>query len=236
MRIPQFELETRPVAAGRCFIEDTVVIADELVAIRVDDVLDPDYAASLADHLTCGIHYERDEIGDTKRVSRARRLGDMPDSPIATAAAPDMTALDALDMFVSPWWLDQLSRWLGQPLEVLRPTTPYRMDVGDYVDPHDDCPAPEYRLSVVCNFTADWTSGDGGETVVGLVEDVVEYDDSDWFFSLKKWTLRPETRQLAPRFNSALLLPLAPTRAHAVRPVQRGSRISITTLYGGIER
>lgn len=108
------------------------------------------------------------------------------------------------------------------------------MSAGDFVDPHDDCPAPEYRISASLNLTADWRDSDGGTTVIGLVDRVEEYDHPDWPIPLSRWTLRSEKHTFTPRFNSALLLPLSPRRAHAVLPVTRGPRYSITTLYGTV--
>ena len=142
-------------------------------------------------------------------------------------------ALAGLDLLTSPGWLEALTEWFGVPIEVLRSPTPYRLDARDHIDPHDDCPAPEYVLSVSLNLTHGWRPSDGGQTIVGLVESVEEYDD-DWLGSLKRWHIGDEQHVLPPVFNSALLLPLSPRRAHAVRTVTHGPRYSITTLYGSV--
>ena len=234
MHTPQFDQDGRPPGIGNCVIEEVVCLDGEIAAVRVRDLLADDYARALGDHLHNRIVYEQDIIGDTKQVSRAARSDDMPDSPIVTTAPATPVARAALKLLSDPWWLRQLSRWTGSELQVLRPSTPYRMEAGDFVDPHDDCPAPEYRMSVSLNLTPDWQEFDGGPTVVGLVDRVEEYDHPDWPIPLSRWTLGSEKHTLTPQFNSALLLPLSPHRAHAVLPVRRGPRYSITTLYGTV--
>ncbi|MEU6559123.1 2OG-Fe(II) oxygenase [Nocardia nova] len=234
MHTPEFDQDGRPPGIGNCVIEEVVCLDGELAAVRVRDLLADDYARALGDHLHNRIVYEQDIIGDTKQVSRAARSDDMPDSPIVTTAPATPVARAALKLLSDPWWLRQLSRWTGSELQVLRPSTPYRMDADDFVDPHDDCPAPEYRMSVSLNLTPDWQESDGGPTVVGLVDRVEEYDHPDWPIPLSRWTLGSKKRTLNPQFNSALLLPLSPHRAHAVLPVRRGPRYSITTLYGTV--
>jgi hypothetical protein len=229
---PVFDLASRPAGVGACAVTEAVGFDGQLAAVRVEHFLTDDYAQALAEHLATRIVYEPDHIGDTKRAGRAARTGDMPDSPLVTRGAADPVATAAMGIFAGPWLLGQLEGWFRRPLRVLRPTTPYRMDMGDFIDPHDDYPAPEYRLSISCNLTRRWTAGDGGQTVVGVVDRVEEYDDPEWFFPLERWTLRPGAKELVPMFNSLLLLPLDATRGHAVRRVNRGPRYSLTTLYG----
>ena len=144
----------------------------------------------------------------------------------------DPLAASAFSLFSSDWFLGHLGAWVGTPVRVLRPSAPYRLDPGDYIAAHDDYAAPEHRVSVACNLTRGWAQGDGGETVVGAVENVQEYEDPDYFFPLKIWTLAPGEHSVRPKFNSALLLLLGDDRAHAVRTVVRNHRYSITTLYG----
>jgi Rps23 Pro-64 3,4-dihydroxylase Tpa1-like proline 4-hydroxylase len=121
---------------------------------------------------------------------------------------------------------------MGLPLRVLRPPTPYRMDPGDYVRPHDDRAAPEFRLSLACCLTPEGLGSKGGETRVGPVESVTEYEHPDFFFPLKKWTLRPISQVIPPVFNSVLILVLSNETAHEVSEVTGAPRYSITTLYG----
>ncbi|WP_155240240.1 2OG-Fe(II) oxygenase [Nocardia seriolae] len=227
------DIRSKPPELGPCTHSDTVILGGRIVALRIDDFFDDRTAHALANCLG-HLAYERDEIAAQKRVNRAMRHGDLPDDPLIHSenAPGHRHALEALSIFESPWLLNELERTLGISLRVLRPATPYRMDVADYIEPHDDHPAPEYRLSLACNLTRDWKIGDGGETVVGLVDTVTEFDDPEFFFPLKRWTLQPEQRVLTPVFNSVLALPLSPDHAHAVRPVLRSSRFSITTLYG----
>ncbi|WP_280369738.1 2OG-Fe(II) oxygenase [Nocardia wallacei] len=224
---------TKPPELGPCTLGDTVALAGKLVALRIDHFFSDRTAYLLAETLD-HLRYERDEIADQKRVNRAVRRGDLPDDPLVYADdAPESDCLlDALSVFESPWLISRFAQILEVPLQVLRPPTPYRMDTADYIGPHDDHPAPEYRLSVACNLTRDWRPGDGGETVVGLVDTVTEFEDPAFPFPLKRWTFQAEQRFLAPVFNTALLLPLSPDHAHAVRPVLRRKRFSITTLYG----
>ncbi|WP_084460558.1 2OG-Fe(II) oxygenase [Nocardia kruczakiae] len=228
------ELRNLPPGAGQWSIEDMVRLCGEFAAVRILNFLPSEHARSLADHLTADIVYERDEIGDTKRANRASRSGEMPNSPLVTTSPASPPALAGLNFLTSPGWLERLSGWFGQPIQVLRPPTPYRLDARDYVDPHDDCPAPEYTLSVSLNLTDGWRPSDGGETVVGLVDHVEEYDHPEWFMPLNRWHIGDERHVVTPTFNSALLLPLSPRRAHAVRTVTHGPRYSITTLYGSV--
>ncbi|WP_067682389.1 2OG-Fe(II) oxygenase [Nocardia miyunensis] len=209
------------------------MIDGHVVAIRIEDFFSPDAARTLTRCLH-RLSYERDEIADQKRVSRAARDGDLPDAAlIASAETPEMTrAVEILNVFENPWLIARFDELIGARLRVLRPPTPYRMECGDFIQPHDDHPSPEYRLSVACNLTEQWRPPDGGETVVGLVDTVAEFEHPEFFFPLKRLTLRRETRTLTPIFNSALLLPLTPAHAHAVQSVHTGPRFSITTLYG----
>ncbi len=229
----QTDLGARPPQIGAFRFAEPVAVGGRVVAIRVEDFFAPDLAQALADYLD-HLVYERDDIADQKHASRAVRQGELPDDPLLEAAgAPaGQLAHDALAVFEHPWLIGQFEQHLGTPLRVLRPPTPYRLDVADFIEPHDDHPAPEYRLSVACNLTTGWRPDDGGETVVGLVDAVTEFDDPYFPFPLKNWAFGTDTRTLAPRFNSALLLPLSDRHAHAVRPVRRGIRYSITTLYG----
>lgn len=233
MQPPHTDTAAKPHQFGMFRPTETVRIDNQVAAIRIEDF----FSEQTAHTLTTGLShlvYERDDIADTKRVSRAARAGDLPDAPlIRPSDAPDMPQLlDTLSLFESPWLISELEEFTGRPLRVLRPPAPYRMDPDDRIAPHDDHAAPEYRLSLACNLTRGWQPHDGGETVIGLVDTVVEFDDPDFFFPLKKWTLEPGARTLMPIFNSALLLFLSPLHAHAVRPVRRGPRFSITTLYG----
>ncbi|GAA1600371.1 hypothetical protein GCM10009764_25250 [Nocardia ninae] len=211
-----------------------VPLGDRVGAVRVEQFFNDQATALLTPFLHGDLVYERDEIGDQKLVSRASRQGDLPDDPLVqrSSTLDADSALAVLNTFGSSWFIEQLGDWLNTPLRMLRPPTPYRMDVGDYVEPHDDHPSPEFRLSVTYNLTANWQPGDGGETVVGLVEAVTEFDHPDFPFPLKTWTLGTGAQSLEPVFNSVLLLPLSDEQAHAVRPVRRASRYSITTLYG----
>ncbi|MGW0325547.1 2OG-Fe(II) oxygenase [Nocardia sp. NPDC003183] len=234
MRLAEFDLTASPVEVGECVIGDVARLDGELAAVRVCDVLSVCHAQALSRHLAEDLVYAREQIGDTKRVSRAVRQGELPDSPIVTRRPPLPDASSALALFTEQWWLEQLSQWFDAPLEVLRPPSPYRMDAGDYVRPHDDCPAPEFRLSVTFNLTQWWRPEHGGETSVGTVGHVAEFDDPEWYFPRKVWTMGRQRQSFVPQFNSALLLPLSPSRVHEVLPVTQGPRYSITTLYGTV--
>jgi len=237
-RIPQFTAGDRPGSVGECRVGETVVLADGSVgAIRVEDFFADAAAQALHAFLCRAVVYERDDIGVTKRASRGARDGELPDDPLLTSAGAvnDGTRRDAeaaMAVFSSAWFVENLSSWLDVPLEVLRPSTPYRLAPQDFISPHDDYPAPEFRLSVAANLTLDAGADDGGETFVGLVDRVEEYDWDDFFFPLKRWTLRSGERTLRPRFNSLLLIPLSGEHAHGVRAITGGHRYSITTLYG----
>jgi hypothetical protein len=232
---PYFDPVGKPAVVGYCEPAEVVVMDDEEVgAIRVENFFTEPAALALYRHLSERIVYERDDIGTTKRSSRGARAGEMPDDPLvcSTDGPVDSMAEAALGVFSDPWLIRCLEPWLACSLRVLRPPTPYRLAAGDFIDPHDDCAAPEYQLSIACNLTRESSEDSGGETIVGLVDHVEEYDDPGFFFPLKKWTLKPGERVLQPLFNSILLLPLSECRAHAVRLVQDKSRYSITTLYG----
>ncbi|WP_431953311.1 2OG-Fe(II) oxygenase [Nocardia lijiangensis] len=234
MQQPFFSTHGKPPELGECRTTSVVTLRERIGAVRVEQVFSEDATTALASFLQNDLVYERDEIGDQKLVNRASRQGEMPDDPLvhrATASTAE-AALAVLGVFGSAWFIEQLEKWLSTPLRVLRPPTPYRMDVGDHIEPHDDHPSSEFRLSVTYNLTADWQIGDGGETVIGDVAAVTEFEDPDFPLPLKKWTLAPGAQSLTPVFNSALLLPLSCEQAHAVRPVQRAARFSITTLYG----
>lgn len=205
-----------------------------IAAVRIEEFFSAEAARALSDHLMHGLVYERDEIDDQKRTNRAARTGDLPSSPLMLlgGSAGDPLTEAALGAFTSDWLITQLGRWVGLPLRVLRPPVPYRMDPGDYVRPHDDRAAPEFRLSLACCLTPEDLGSKGGETVVGLVESVAEYEHPDFFFPLKKWTLQTGAQVMPPVFNSALLLVLTEEFAHEVREVTAAPRYSITTLYG----
>jgi len=232
-RLPHFSVDSRPDSVGACRVGEGAVLTDGTVgAVRIENFFTEAAAKALHAFLSTSVVFERDDIGETKRASRASRAGELPDDPIRTTSdASQEEAWDALATFGSDWFIENLSRWIGVPLRVLRPSTPYRLVAGDYIDPHDDYPAPEYRLSVACNLTPNGGGSEGGETYVGLVDTVEEYDGDD-FFPLKRWRLKPGERTLQPVFNSLLLLPLSAGHAHAVRRVTTGPRHSITTLYG----
>jgi hypothetical protein len=233
---PHFIEKGKPAELGSCKVTDVVAHDDAgVAAVRVEEFFTDDAARALTDYVTNHLVYERDEIGAEKRVNRATRVADTPDAALAHnhLGGPSRLAAAAMEALTGRWLVEQLAAWLCTPLRVLRPSTPYRLDVGDYIGPHDDRGAPEYRLSVACNLTPGWARGDGGETVVGLIERVEEYDHQDYFFPLKRWTFKRDGQAvLPPVFNSALLLVLADDRAHAVEAVQRTARYSVTTLYG----
>lgn len=230
---PRFAESGRPAHVGACRPAETVSLPDAgLGAIRIEDFFTPEAAKHLSSHLIDQIVYERDEIDDQKLTSRAARDGELPDSPLRYQGVPDPVAQAALAVFEGAWFIEQLENWLDRPLCVLRPSTPYRLDPGDYINAHDDRASDEFRLSVTCALTPDSIGSRGGETVVGLVDTVTEYEHPDFFFPLKKWTFQPGVRALTPRFNSLLLIPLEDDHAHAVRTVREAPRYSITTLYG----
>lgn len=236
VELPQFLLNDKPDLVGDCRTTEAVILDDgTLGAVRIEGFFADSAAKSIHDLLANGVVYERDDIGDTKRANRAAREGDLPDDPIRVAMIGDKSydeAWEALTVFEGDWFLEQLGLWLGLPLRVLRPSTPYRLDVGDYVDPHDDYPAPEYRLSVAYNLSMFSDQYRGGATAIGLVDSVEEYDHDDFFFPLKRWALKAGEQTLRPVFNSLLLIPLSGSHAHAVRTVTDGPRYSVTTLYG----
>ncbi len=233
MRLPQFENAGRPACIGQCLPTDAVRLDDTRFAVvRVEEFFTEVSAYALSEYLASGLEYERDEIDDQKRTNRAVRIGDLPDSPFKMHRQPDSLAEAALNVFAGPWFVSQLETWLGAPLRILRPMTPYRLDPGDYISPHDDRAAPEFRLSVSCSLTPAKAGSKGGETVVGLVDKVEEYEHPDFFFPLKRWSLKPGSRALMPMFNSVLLITLTDSYAHAVREVGCAPRYSITTLYG----
>ena len=232
---PRFREDDRPPYAGRCQPADVVCLDGcGVAAVRLEEFFSAGAARVLCDHLVNRIAYERDEIDDQKRTNRAMRTGDLPGSALKLqgGAVSDPVAEAALGVLTSDWLVTQLGHWMGMRLGVLRPPTPYRLDPGDYIRPHDDRAAPEFRLSVSCCLTPEDLGSEGGETVVGLVESVSEYDHPEFYFPLKRWSLRPGAKVLPPVFNSALLLVLSDENAHEVREVTRASRYSITTLYG----
>lgn len=233
--LPRFAEAGRPSCAGRCQVTDVTCLAGPgVAAVRVEDFLTADAAGALSDHLMHRLVYERDQIDDQKLTNRAARAGDLPDSALKTAGdtASAPLAEAALSVFTSDWLIRQLARWMGLPLRVLRPPVPYRMDPGDYVRPHDDRAAPEFRLSLAYCLTPEALGSKGGETRIGLIESVTEYEHPDFFFPLKKWTLRPGSQVMPTVFNSALLLVLSDETAHEVHEVAGAPRYSITTLYG----
>jgi hypothetical protein len=233
--LPRFDQAGRPACVGRCRPADAVMLDGlGIAAVRIEEFLTAEAARALSDHLMYRLVYERDEIDDQKRTKRAARTGDLPSSPLMLlgGSADDPLAEAALSAFTSNWLIAQLARWMGLPLRVLRPPVPYRMDPGDYVRPHDDRAAPEFRLSLACCLTPEDLGSKGGETAVGLVESVTEYEHPDFFFPLKRWSLQPGAQVMHPVFNSALLLVLTEEAAHEVREVIEAPRYSITTLYG----
>lgn len=232
---PRFTEADRPSCMGNCKVTDAVRLDGAgVAAVRVEEFLAAEAAVALRDHLMHRLVYERDQIDDQKMTNRAARVGDLPDSAPKTmdGTAGDPLAEAALGVFTSDWLVGELARWIGLPLRVLRPPTPYRMDPGDYVRPHDDRAAPEFRLSVAYCLTPDDLGSRGGETRIGLIESVTEYEHPDFFFPLKKWTLRPGSQVMPTVFNSALLLVLSDETAHEVHEVAGAPRYSITTLYG----
>ena len=234
-QIPHFPPQGRPPEAGTCHVSDVVTHPQlGVVAVQLSSVFTVAAADALSDYLRSRLVYERYEIGEQKLTNRASRHDDAPDSPLVIHGSEpiDPLAASAFSLFSSDWFLGHLGAWVGTPVRVLRPSAPYRLDPGDYIAAHDDYAAPEHRVSVACNLTRGWAQGDGGETVVGAVENVQEYEDPDYFFPLKIWTLAPGEHSVRPKFNSALLLLLGDDRAHAVRTVVRNHRYSITTLYG----
>jgi 2OG-Fe(II) oxygenase superfamily len=235
MPLPRFEEAGRPPHVGRCTPTDVVVLGgSDIAAVRVEEFFTAEAAQALSDHLMHRLVYERDEIDDQKRTSRAARTGDLPGSPLRVlgSSTSDPLAEAALNAFTSEWLIAQLACWMGLPLRVLRPPSPYRMDPGDYVRPHDDRAAPEFRLSLAYCLTPEDLGSKGGETVVGLVESVSEYEHPDFFFPLKRWSLQPGAHVMPPVFNSVLMLVLTEHAAHEVREVAEAPRYSITTLYG----
>lgn len=232
---PRFREDDRPPCIGRCQPADVVCLdGTSVAAVRLEEFFTAEASQVLCDHLVNRIAYERDEIDDQKRTNRAARADDLPGSALKlrSGTVSDPVAQAALGVLTSSWLVTQLGNWMGMPLRVLRPPTPYRLDPGDYIRSHDDRAAPEFRLSVSCCLTPEDLGSEGGETVVGLVESVSEYDHPEFFFPLKRWSLRPGAKVLPPVFNSALLLVLSDENAHEVREVTRASRYSITTLYG----
>jgi len=233
MRLPQFGNAGRPACIGRCRPTDAVRLdGTGLAVVRVEEFFTEVSAHALSAYLASDLEYERDEIDDQKRANRAVRIGDLPGSPLKVHREPDPLAEAALNVFAGPWFVRQLEAWLGTSLRVLRPMTPYRLDPGDYISPHDDRAAPEFRLSVSCSLTPAEAGSKGGETVVGLVDKVEEYEHPDFFFPLKRWSLKPSAHVLMPVFNSVLLITLTDSYAHAVREVACAPRYSVTTLYG----
>jgi hypothetical protein len=232
---PQFHEDGPPPYIGRCQPVEVVRLDGSRTAVvRLEEFFAVEAARALCDHLVRRLVYERDEIDDQKRTNRAARVGDLPGSALKLrdGAVSDPVAEAALGVLSSKWLVTQLANWMGLPLRVLRPPTPYRLDPGDYIRPHDDRAAPEFRLSVSCCLTPENLGSEGGDTVVGLVESVSEYEHPEFFFPLKKLSLRSGARVLPPVFNSALLLVLSDENAHAVTEVASAPRYSITTLYG----
>lgn len=222
----------KPKVIGRFVPTRIVAIDSRVLVVRIEHFFTERVAAALARQLQNYV-YEPDLIADRKRVARAARSGDLPDDPLVRiAGAKDAPEADAaMQALTGPWviaWLEQR----GSRLRALRPPTPYRMGPGDFITPHDDCPAPEYRVSLAYNLTRGWQPGDGGETEVGLVDTVEEFEHPDFPLPVKKWTFRDGTYLLPPVFNSALVLLLSEQHAHAVVSLRRGFRYSITTLYG----
>jgi hypothetical protein len=236
--VPVFRPAGRPKVAGSCTVSEVISDPDVgIAAVRIEEVLTAEAARAVHDYVVNDIVYERDEIGQEKRAFRGARTGELPTDPFLHTGTetPGVLAQEGFAFFTSNWFVTQLSEWLGVPLTVLRPTTPYRMDPGDYIHPHDDVASPEYRLSIAYNLVPAWHEGDGGETVVGKVGAVQEYEHPDYFFPLKRWSFDPSaTSALKPVYNSALALVLRPDRAHAVNKIVRSSRYSMTTLYGDL--
>jgi hypothetical protein len=235
MPLPRFGEAGRPPHVGRCTPTDVVVLGgSDIAAVRVEHFFTAETAQALSDHLMHRLVYERDEIDDQKRTSRGARTGDLPSSALRLlgGSSSDPLAEATLNVFTSDWLIAQLGCWMGLPLRVLRPPVPYRMDPGDYVRPHDDRAAPEFRLSLAYCLTPEDLGSKGGETVVGLVESVSEYEHPDFFFPLKRWSLQPGAHVMPPVFNSVLMLVLTEHAAHEVREVAEAPRYSITTLYG----
>ena len=236
--VPVFRPAGHAGVAGHCTVSEVISDPDAgMVAVRIEEVLTAEAARAVHDYVVNDIVYERDEIGQEKRAFRAARTGELPTDPFlhTGTGTPGALAQEGFALFTSSWFVTQLSEWLAVPLTVLRPTTPYRMDPGDFIHPHDDVASPEYLLSIAYNLVPAWQGGDGGETVVGKVGTVQEYEHPDYFFPLKRWSFDPSgISTLKPVYNSALALVLRPDRAHAVNKIVRNSRYSMTTLYGDL--
>ncbi len=204
--------------------------------VQVERFLEPSFAGSLADALLQRLLYERVELGGITELWRGERtLGDAYFGELQwrERPAPEATALDAL--LSGDWVRSLVSRVAGEPLQLMRPGTPYMMKQGDRICLHDDMSDPDHRLALVLNLTRGWTREDGGLTQVGQVASVEPIPTPPEVpFQLKRWSLKDGYAELVPTFNTLTLIRTNLSMAHGVSPITcaQKTRLSIVALYG----
>ncbi len=204
--------------------------------VQLERFLEHSFASELADALLERLLFERVELGGITELWRGERtLGDAYFGQLQwrERPAPEAAALDAL--LDGDWARALVSRVAGEPLQLMRPGTPYLMKQGDRICLHDDMSDPDHRLALVLNLTRGWTRQDGGLTLVGQVASVEPIPTPPEVpFQLKRWSLKEGHAELVPTFNTLTLIRTDLALAHGVSPIisAEKSRLSIVALYG----
>lgn len=122
----------------------------------------------------------------------------------------------------------------GQTLQVVKPPTLFRMELGDRIVRHDDVLAsPLNRISVVLHLSKNWKRQFGGNTVLGYVQRSEEVHSANSAYPQHRWVFSAKRSVLVPAFNSLMVIALRKGMAHAVTPVRAHAyRVSIVCLYG----
>ena len=138
------------------------------------------------------------------------------------------------DLLTSNEFRSCLAASIGQKLQVVKPPTLFRMELGDRIVRHDDVLAtPLNRISVVLHLSRNWRRQFGGNTVLGHVQRLEEVPSAFSEYPHHRWVFSAKRSVLIPTFNSLLVIALRKGMAHAVTPVRASAyRVSIVCLYG----
>lgn len=198
--------------------------------VRVLDFLDVEVAEAAYIELMEDQHYARTDRSTRGNTSTGYRLGILKSTFQKLSPNVQMCC----DLLTSANFLSWLSRLSGQPLQVSKPPTLFRMERGDRIERHDDVSDhPLNRLSAVLHLSKNWKSSFGGNTVLGVVKRIDsvrlgEYRGQSWVLSGKHSTLTPV-------FNSLNVIALKPGMAHGVTSIKvEACRVSIVCLYAAI--
>jgi 2OG-Fe(II) oxygenase superfamily len=132
----------------------------------------------------------------------------------------------------SPSFLGWLTRLEGHKVQVTRQPSPFKMDLGDRIVPHDDCSDyPSNRFSVVLHFSKGWNRRFGGNTLIGKVKRIETMTSERG--GKRRWIFSSQRSVVVPLFNSLVLIALRPSMAHAVTRVRvNHPRLTIIATYG----